>query len=1757
MKLKKLTSLLLSVAMCSAFVPTFTVSAVETAAEPTINYTVDFDELSEGEQTLESLQAAKDGFKEFGMTNTQNNKGYSIVKANTLDPTRADNDMALKMTFDKTLSTNTDGQYLQIYPQDKDKTFPDYSKIEVSFDIAFDDLNYSRWFYFRGNGNSDNIVLFQTRGDNSYAACDTKITSEGALALNTWHHMSYEIYPSPSGISGRTLTKVYRNGKLISTQYVKQLSNVFQWMYIMNPVGSGSIWFDNLNYKVTENAAVPYEKSADFNNGTVTMKADSDAFTATVTQGVAGTWDGASTNGLSSGIELVKSDRKGYENEKVLHMWDKADSGYADFQRINFTDSAYTVNDNEIYELDFSLKVPERGTGGNVLINGFLKGLSNDGKCTVLWITRETGKATAFKTLELGILEPGWHDFKLLIKAGDNTATDNADKNILYGYVDGKYAGKKVYVPTATDRNGVTADKFTGIGTYWAGHATSASVDTDFYLGNFTRRIYRSEKEYELYNGVPVVPDKILIHNVDTDFSSIGYGAASGVTEKGSLGKGADDNYMQALNTAAGGYITAPISGLSWSEPLTVLYDVYPTTSALSFAVRTGYHMPLTSFTTDELNMNSWNRIVMTYDPSATKSTFYLNGEKHSEKIFSLANNEAFRLITADNEAVTYYDNIQVVQGFAAPYGAPDSVVVKKNKIHGYTGTAEAITSRYDSAKILKTDGTEVTGSAVPEIGDSLYVYSYDVLTDHYYFAEEILVLKNLTNTADAINSGITEEKIYVKADTTLDELGDWSCDNFVSATVKDTDGNAVTDNSAYIVNAVLEVTISKNGNTEVISVPFADEEERRSMMWKMTLDAENIPAEGSNPSGLGLIDFVKDEVTYTTATYPSGIGGRSSDDYSVRMHTDHEATPANYAPALNIQPSALGTASAKSTVYMGMSVLVDDPNNQSNFRMQWIGDAGWYTPFAISGGTLKADVDESTNKAVAQIPDNQWVRLDMAFKPTDNTYTLWINGEEAASGTTTLNGSFYRWRMDNTVGAADIDCSIYFDDFEIYTGTQRDIVNANELITSSSDASKVTYSSANSEIFVHESMPAAEMSGYLQHDKRVNVSVYTDLSCTQKVSGNVSKGNVAVVSDGITHKYYTVYTKQNGLELDSLTLKSNGSLTENSFAIGTLSADAQFTVYGDELPVWVILAQYGDNGLISIDVAEPDEIAEADNFKGITVNATAKLSIASDENTTVKAMIWNSGTMQSITEATELFPASKTEITSVTKRFPGFTDKATIFSFDDGQSADAELVELFNAYDVTGTFNLISNKGMLKDQSEENLAYLKELYKGHEVANHVKNHPHLDLPQYASQIDNKVTTADEYTALIDAGISELEAIFGTEVRGMAWPFNNPIINKPGDAEAQAISDYVANKDYIEYARITDESSSFDLPDNVKHWSFTSHYSKIGSFADSFLNDTDEDLELYSIWGHSYEFASTAPISVIEDYLKKVTAKNIWTPSCLDAAKYIKALDAMTVNGDNIVNNSDVDLYLIVNFKPVIIKANSTYYLYSEDLNAYPTLYLAGDSTCEYVPDAEAPRKGWGMYLGEFLNTNIEVSNHAIRSRSTKTFMSEGRLDDIISQAKQGDYMFIQFGHNDSMTGNDRATTVEEYTQNLTTFVTRAENAGMIPVFITSVRSCTFDSNGKIADDNVDKYRTAMINLGKELNVPVLDLGAVQRAYLDLIGEAEAQKLFLVNGVTEGYTGTDDLVHSSAQGAQKIAELIAGLIKNSNDIGILSYYTAK
>ena len=360
--------------------------------------------------------------------------------------------------------------------------------------------------------------------------------------------------------------------------------------------------------------------------------------------------------------------------------------------------------------------------------------------------------------------------------------------------------------------------------------------------------------------------EKLLSVTIDTDFSSIINADAINVkTVSGDLGKGDNDNYLEVVSTIDAGYVCPPVAGMDWTKPLTIRYAVYPTSSQVDFAVRTSHHMVLAKFTADELNMNSWNRIVMTYDPSVTKSIFWLNGEYHSEKTFNIKGNQAIRLITVDANVPTYYDNIQMVQETLSPAGIPENAVSQKGKIHGYTGTADAITSQYENAKILTPDGTVVSGDATPAVGDSLYVYKNEILTDHYWFAEELLVVENLTNAAENINSGITADKIYVKADTTLDELGTWSCDNFASARVKDSEGNEITASNAYIVNAVLEITLSKDGRTEVIDIPFADEETKRNMLWKMVLDADNIPAEGSNPTGLGIGDLVKDDVTYST----------------------------------------------------------------------------------------------------------------------------------------------------------------------------------------------------------------------------------------------------------------------------------------------------------------------------------------------------------------------------------------------------------------------------------------------------------------------------------------------------------------------------------------------------------------------------------------------------------------------------------------------------------------------------------------------------------------------------------------------------------------------------------------------------------------------------------------------------------------------------------------------------------------------------
>lgn len=492
--------------------------------------------------------------------------------------------------------------------------------------------------------------------------------------------------------------------------------------------------------------------------------------------------------------------------------------------------------------------------------------------------------------------------------------------------------------------------------------------------------------------------------------------------------------------------------------------------------------------------------------------------------------------------------------------------------------------------------------------------------------------------------------------------------------------------------------------------------------------------------------------------------------------------------------------------------------------------------------------------------------------------------------------------------------------------------------------------------------------------------------------------------------------------------------------------------------------------------------------------------------------------------------------------RFPGFTSKATTFSFDDGVDShntkdDADLIEVFNKYGVSGTFNLGSDLNVCKNLSADGV---RKRYAGHEIANHIKGHPHIDSafkvgPQYLY-----IDSAADFIKAINDGKSELEEIFGSgRVNGLAWAYNDPTVyaaNYSGvdAAIAKEISDYVMTNPDIKYARRSGATSSFDIPEDFMAWNATGYFSTIPGMSDDFFNASGDDLKLYAIWGHAYDLDNNS-LAYIDSYIKRAIDNNVWIAPNIDVVNYINAAKKLSWTEDKIVNGSDMDLYVMVNdVIPVVVKANSEFYLYDSDA---PTLYLAGDSTCEDYTKPGNPQSslsdivGWGT---NFVNrTTMNVDNRAIMSKSTKTFASDWQS--LISNAKHGDYVFIQFGHNDGMT-DQRGVTVDEYKENLTAFVNDARAKGVTPVFLTSTRALNYGSDGRILDDNTDRYRNAMVSLGEGLSVAVLDVGAAHRAFLDTLTPEEAQTYYCVG----------DSVHFNAKGADKIAEIVSGLIQKSS-----------
>ena len=213
------------------------------------------------------------------------------------------------------------------------------------------------------------------------------------------------------------------------------------------------------------------------------------------------------------------------------------------------------------------------------------------------------------------------------------------------------------------------------------------------------------------------------------------------------------------------------------------------------------------------------------------------------------------------------------------------------------------------------------------------------------------------------------------------------------------------------------------------------------------------------------------------------------------------------------------------------------------------------------------------------------------------------------------------------------------------------------------------------------------------------------------------------------------------------------------------------------------------------------------------------------------------------------------------------------------------------------------------------------------------------------------------------------------------------------------------------------------------------------------------------------------------------------------------------------------------------------------------TIFLAGDSTMAAKLPENRPETGWGEMLGQhFKEGKVRIENRAMNGRSTKTFIGEGRWQAVVDDLKKGDYVFIQFGHNDSSKEKgERYTPPEDYRKNLVRFVEEVRAKDGHAVLLTPVMRRRFDKDGKFYDTH-GEYPDIVREVALEQQVPLIDLHRKSELVIVGYGADNSRKLFLQlkPGENPNYpNGVEDNTHFSPYGADAMAKLVASAIRES------------
>lgn len=212
------------------------------------------------------------------------------------------------------------------------------------------------------------------------------------------------------------------------------------------------------------------------------------------------------------------------------------------------------------------------------------------------------------------------------------------------------------------------------------------------------------------------------------------------------------------------------------------------------------------------------------------------------------------------------------------------------------------------------------------------------------------------------------------------------------------------------------------------------------------------------------------------------------------------------------------------------------------------------------------------------------------------------------------------------------------------------------------------------------------------------------------------------------------------------------------------------------------------------------------------------------------------------------------------------------------------------------------------------------------------------------------------------------------------------------------------------------------------------------------------------------------------------------------------------------------------------------------------TLFLIGDSTMANKSIAGGnPERGWGMVLGSFFADDVRIDNHAKNGRSSKSFIDEGLWEKVIAQVKPGDYVFIQFGHNDEKTDEKRHTVPGgTFDANLRRFVDETRAKGGTPVLFNSiVRRHFVDS---VLTDTHGAYLESPRNVASERKVPFIDLNTLSHKLVQEMGPEESKKLFMwvaPNTLPAIAAGKQDDTHLNPRGAREIARLAVDALSQS------------